>query len=167
MPVALFVIADAIQGCCQGPFRAMGRQKLLALFTFVSIWLFGFPLGLYLNFYGKPRLGLKGLWYGLAGGAGLSAAIQILTLCLTHWENESKLLDNQLTSMREKEKINVSLTSPWMVGSRIMRGFVPIDEEEEAEDVDVDTNDQDYVDDSDDSATIEMSTLRREKYNQD
>ena len=40
------------------------------------------------------------------------------------------------------------------------------DEEEEAVDVDVDTNDQDYVDDSDDSATIEMSTLRREK-NQD
>ena len=71
-----------------------------------------------LNFYGKPRLGLKGLWYGL------SAAIQILTLCLTHWENESKLLDNQLTSMREKEKINMSLTSPWMVGTRIRRGFV-------------------------------------------
>ena len=28
-------------------------------------------------------------------------------------------------------------------------------------------NDQDYVDNSDDSTMIEMSTLRREKYNQD
>ena len=91
-PAALFIIVDAVQGCCQGALRGMGRQRLLAAITLGSTWALAVPLGLCLAFVNRPQLGLSGLWYGFAVGAGFSACLQIYALLLTDWTEEGVLL---------------------------------------------------------------------------
>jgi MATE family multidrug resistance protein len=59
--VALFQIADGLNGSCGGALRGMGRQHVGALVNVVSYYGGALPLGVWLAFHGW---GLQGLWVG-------------------------------------------------------------------------------------------------------
>lgn len=59
--VALFQIADGLNGSCGGALRGMGRQHVGAIVNLVSYYAGALPLGIWLAFHGW---GLKGLWVG-------------------------------------------------------------------------------------------------------
>lgn len=59
--VALFQIADGLNGSCGGALRGMGRQHVGAIVNIVSYYCGALPLGIYLAFHGW---GLAGLWVG-------------------------------------------------------------------------------------------------------
>ncbi|CAD0026650.1 unnamed protein product [Aureobasidium pullulans] len=59
--VALFQIADGLNGSCGGSLRGMGRQHVGALVNIISYYCGALPLGIWLAFHGW---GLAGLWVG-------------------------------------------------------------------------------------------------------
>ncbi|KKY17010.1 putative mate efflux family protein [Phaeomoniella chlamydospora] len=59
--VALFQIADGLNGSCGGSLRGMGRQHIGAAVNIVSYYCIALPLGIWLAFHGW---GLPGLWVG-------------------------------------------------------------------------------------------------------
>ncbi|KAH0253574.1 mate family transporter, partial [Aureobasidium melanogenum] len=59
--VALFQIADGLNGSCGGSLRGMGRQHVGALVNIISYYAGALPLGIWLAFHGW---GLAGLWIG-------------------------------------------------------------------------------------------------------
>ncbi|KAF1917070.1 mate-domain-containing protein [Ampelomyces quisqualis] len=59
--VALFQIADGLNGSCGGALRGMGRQHIGATVNIVSYYCGALPLGIWLAFHGW---GLGGLWVG-------------------------------------------------------------------------------------------------------
>tara|TARA_B110000503_G_scaffold23488_1_gene36784 strand:- start:19108 stop:20502 length:1395 start_codon:yes stop_codon:yes gene_type:complete len=71
---ALFQISDSIQVVALGALRGLQDVFLPTLYTFISYWLIGFPLSLYLGMY--TDLGSTGIWIGLL--AGLTAAALLL-----------------------------------------------------------------------------------------
>ncbi|KAL4802134.1 mate-domain-containing protein [Aspergillus unguis] len=60
--VALFQIADGLNGSCGGSLRGMGRQHVGALVNIVSYYCGALPLGIWLAF--REGWGLGGLWVG-------------------------------------------------------------------------------------------------------
>ncbi|KAF3936220.1 hypothetical protein ABW19_dt0204804 [Dactylella cylindrospora] len=59
--VALFQIADGLNGSCGGSMRGMGRQHVGAGVNIVSYYFVALPLGIWLAYHGW---GLAGLWVG-------------------------------------------------------------------------------------------------------
>lgn len=59
--VALFQIADGLNGSCGGALRGQGRQHIGAAVNIVSYYCGALPLGIWLAFNGW---GLEGLWVG-------------------------------------------------------------------------------------------------------
>lgn len=59
--VALFQIADGLNGSCGGALRGQGRQHIGAAVNIVSYYCGALPLGIWLAFHGW---GLTGLWVG-------------------------------------------------------------------------------------------------------
>lgn len=59
--VALFQVADGLNGSCGGSLRGMGRQHVGALVNVVSYYGGALPFGIWLAFHGW---GLEGLWVG-------------------------------------------------------------------------------------------------------
>jgi len=76
--VALFQIADGLNGSCGGALRGMGRQHVGVAVNVVSYYCGALPLGIYLAFHGW---GLAGLWVGqcialyLVSGAAFSCVL--------------------------------------------------------------------------------------------
>jgi MATE family multidrug resistance protein len=64
--VAAFELFDGLQVVGSGILRGMGRTRPAAAFNFIGYYVFGMPLAIWL---GRPeRLGLAGIWWGLALG---------------------------------------------------------------------------------------------------
>jgi MATE family multidrug resistance protein len=64
--VAAFELFDGLQVVGGGVLRGMGRTRPAAAFNFVGYYALGMPLAVY---FGTPeRLGLAGIWWGLAAG---------------------------------------------------------------------------------------------------
>jgi multidrug resistance protein, MATE family len=59
--VALFQIADGLNGSCGGSLRGIGRQEVEAAVNIISYYCGALPLGIWLAFHGW---GLPGLWLG-------------------------------------------------------------------------------------------------------
>lgn len=83
--VALFQIADGLNGSCGGSLRGMGRQHIGALVNLVSYYGGALPLGIWLAFHGW---GLKGLWVGQCIALYLVGALEWIIVYLSDWEKE-------------------------------------------------------------------------------
>ena len=86
---ALFQIVDGIQVVTLGSLRGMQDVNIPMILTFISYWIIGFGLCIYLSFY--TNLGAQGIWYGLLGGLA-SAAIFLYI----RFELKTKTLINSL-----------------------------------------------------------------------
>jgi len=83
--VALFQIADGLNGSCGGSLRGMGRQHIGAAVNIVSYYMGALPLGIYLAFHGW---GLAGLWVGQCIALYLVGAIEWVVVAWSDWEYE-------------------------------------------------------------------------------
>ncbi|KAJ1796511.1 ethionine resistance protein [Coemansia sp. RSA 2399] len=84
---AVFQMVDAMNSLGSGVLRSLGRQNAGAVANFVSYYLIGFPLGIYLT-YGRPHAGVVGLWYGIGTGVALAVSTQLLIFVRTNWRKE-------------------------------------------------------------------------------
>ncbi|OJJ61849.1 hypothetical protein ASPSYDRAFT_85548 [Aspergillus sydowii CBS 593.65] len=83
--VALFQIADGLNGSCGGSLRGMGRQHIGALVNIISYYCGALPLGIWLAFHGW---GLKGLWLGQCIALYLVGALEWVVVALSNWNKE-------------------------------------------------------------------------------
>lgn len=83
--VALFQIADGLNGSCGGVLRGMGRQWVGALVNIVSYYCGALPGGIYLAFHGW---GLAGLWIGQCVALYLVGALEWVIVGMSKWEVE-------------------------------------------------------------------------------
>ena len=74
IPVAgMFQLVDGVQVVCAGALRGVADTLRPMIYNAVGFWLFGLPVGLVLGF--GMDVGPVGLWWGLAAGLGLVAAM--------------------------------------------------------------------------------------------
>jgi MATE family multidrug resistance protein len=83
--VALFQIADGLNGSCGGALRGMGRQHVGALVNILSYYCGALPLGIYLAFHGW---GLGGLWVGQCIALYLVGALEWAIVSFSNWDKE-------------------------------------------------------------------------------
>lgn len=83
--VALFQIADGLNGSCGGALRGMGKQWVGALVNIVAYYCAGLPVGIYLAFHGW---GLTGLWIGNCGGLYIVGTLELIVVLLSKWDRE-------------------------------------------------------------------------------
>ncbi|EON64731.1 hypothetical protein W97_03964 [Coniosporium apollinis CBS 100218] len=81
--VALFQIADGLNGSCGGALRGMGRQHIGAAVNIVSYYCGALPLGIWLAFHGW---GLGGLWVGQCIALYLVGFIEWAIVAWSDWE---------------------------------------------------------------------------------
>jgi multidrug resistance protein, MATE family len=81
--VALFQIADGLNGSCGGALRGMGRQHIGAAVNIISYYCGALPLGIWLAFHGW---GLAGLWVGQCIALYLVGFVEWLIVALSNWE---------------------------------------------------------------------------------
>ena len=85
--VALFQIADGLNGSCGGSLRGMARQHIGAIVNIVSYYCGALPLGIYLAFHGW---GLKGLWIGQCIALYLVGFGEWAIVAWSDWNHEVK-----------------------------------------------------------------------------
>lgn len=85
--VALFQIADGLNGSCSGSLRGMGRQHIGAAVNILSYYCGALPLGIYLAFHGW---GLRGLWIGQCIALYLVGFIEWAFVAFSNWDQEVK-----------------------------------------------------------------------------
>ncbi|KAF7898151.1 hypothetical protein EAF00_004597 [Botryotinia globosa] len=85
--VALFQIADGLNGSCGGSLRGMGRQHVGAGVNFISYYCGALPLGIWLAFHGW---GLGGLWVGQCIALYIVGALEWIIVAWSNWEGEVK-----------------------------------------------------------------------------
>ncbi|KAF2233229.1 MATE efflux family protein-like protein subfamily [Viridothelium virens] len=83
--VALFQIADGLNGSCGGALRGMGRQHIGAAVNIVSYYCGALPLGIYLAFHGW---GLAGLWVGQCIALYLVGFVEWAIVAFSNWEKQ-------------------------------------------------------------------------------
>ena len=81
--VALFQIADGLNGSCGGSLRGMGRQHIGAAVNIVSYYCGALPLGIHLAFNGW---GLKGLWVGQCIALYLVGIVEWAIVAFSNWD---------------------------------------------------------------------------------
>ncbi|KAK0391421.1 hypothetical protein NLU13_0921 [Sarocladium strictum] len=96
--VALFQIADGLNGSCGGALRGMGRQWVGATVNLVSYYGGALPLGIYLAFHGW---GLAGLWAGQCIALYLVGALEWIIVGLCNWPKECQ---RALDRLEEEEE---------------------------------------------------------------
>lgn len=83
--VALFQIADGLNGSCGGALRGMGRQHIGAVVNIVSYYCGALPLGIYLAFHGW---GLAGLWVGQCIALYIVGFAEWAIVAWSNWDHQ-------------------------------------------------------------------------------
>lgn len=95
--VAVFQIADGLNGSCGGTLRGMGKQWVGATVNCISYYAGALPLGIYLAFHGW---GLAGLWMGQCLALYLVGGLEWLIVALSNWRKECRLAISRLDEDR-------------------------------------------------------------------
>lgn len=85
--VALFQIADGLNGSCGGSLRGTGRQHIGAIINLVSYYCIALPLGVHLAFNGW---GLEGLWVGQCIALYLVGFLEWGFVAFSDWDHQVK-----------------------------------------------------------------------------
>jgi MATE family multidrug resistance protein len=93
--VALFQIADGLNGSCGGSLRGMGRQHIGAAVNLVSYYLGALPLGIWLAFHGW---GLAGLWVGQCIALYLVGALEWIIVARSNWDHQVDMAFKRMDS---------------------------------------------------------------------
>jgi MATE family multidrug resistance protein len=104
--VALFQIADGLNGSCGGSLRGMGRQHIGAAVNLVSYYCGALPLGIYLAFH---SWGLEGLWVGQCIALYLVGAFEWIIVAWSNWEYQVK---KAFERMEEGERMEAGIEEP-------------------------------------------------------
>ncbi|KIW21383.1 hypothetical protein PV08_01963 [Exophiala spinifera] len=83
--VALFQIADGLNGSCGGSLRGMGRQHIGAAVNVFSYYCGALPLGIWLAFHGW---GLPGLWVGQCIALYIVGILEWVIVAFSNWEHQ-------------------------------------------------------------------------------
>lgn len=83
--VALFQIADGLNGACGGALRGMGRQHIGAAVNILCYYCGALPLGIWLAFHGW---GLAGLWIGQCIALYLVGFAEWAIVAFSNWPKE-------------------------------------------------------------------------------
>ena len=83
--VALFQIADGLNGSCGGSLRGMGRQHIGAAVNIISYYAIALPLGIWLAFHGWR---LSGLWMGQCVALYLVGFLEWIIVAWSDWEHQ-------------------------------------------------------------------------------
>ncbi|KAK4446758.1 mate-domain-containing protein [Podospora aff. communis PSN243] len=97
--VALFQIADGLNGSCGGALRGMGRQWVGAVVNSVSYYGGALPGGIWLAFNGG--WGLAGLWMGQCVALGLVGVLEWVIVGMSDWEEEVVRAEERLANGEE------------------------------------------------------------------
>lgn len=97
--VALFQIADGLNGSCGGALRGMGRQWVGALVNCISYYGGALPGGIYLAFHGW---GLAGLWLGQCVALSLVGILEWIIVGLSNWESEVQKAADRLDESEQE-----------------------------------------------------------------
>lgn len=81
--VAVFQIADGLNGACGGALRGMGKQHVGAAVNVVSYYFGALPAGMWMAFHGW---GLKGLWVGQCVALYLVGVAELGLVAGSDWE---------------------------------------------------------------------------------
>ncbi|KAF4457186.1 hypothetical protein F53441_830 [Fusarium austroafricanum] len=93
--VALFQIADGLNGSCGGALRGMGRQWVGALVNCISYYGGALPAGIWLAFHGW---GLSGLWIGQCVALFLVGILEWVIIAMCDWRKEIKRASDRVES---------------------------------------------------------------------
>ena len=96
--VALFQIADGLNGSCGGSLRGMGRQHVGAAVNIISYYCGALPLGIWLAFHGW---GLAGLWFGQCLALYLVGFVEWAIVGFSNWD---KQVQNAFDRMDPEER---------------------------------------------------------------
>lgn len=100
--VALFQIADGLNGSCGGALRGQGRQHIGAIVNIVSYYCGALPLGIWLAFHGW---GLAGLWVGQCIALYLVGIIEWGLVAWNNWDLEVEKAFNRMdTSGKDADR---------------------------------------------------------------
>ncbi len=104
--VALFQIADGLNGSCGGSLRGMGRQHIGAAVNIVSYYCGALPLGIWLAFHGW---GLEGLWVGQCIALYLVGVVEWAIVAFSDWDYQVKQAFERLD---HDERVEGGISSP-------------------------------------------------------
>jgi len=104
--VALFQIADGLNGSCGGALRGMGRQHIGAAVNIVSYYCGALPLGIYLAFHGW---GLAGLWVGQCIALYIVGFMEWAIVAWSNWEYQVK---KAFDRMDRDDRAEIGATEP-------------------------------------------------------
>lgn len=105
--VALFQIADGLNGSCGGVLRGQGRQWVGAAVNLVSYYCGALPGGIWLAFHGW---GLAGLWVGQCVALYLVGAFEWVIVGMSDWEGEVEKAMGRLEGMGAAAQGGVTVT---------------------------------------------------------
>ena len=91
--VALFQIADGLNGSCGGALRGQGRQHVGAAVNIISYYCGALPLGIYLA---KHGWGLAGLWVGQCIALYIVGAAEWVIVAFSNWDKEVEKAFNRM-----------------------------------------------------------------------
>lgn len=108
--VALFQIADGLNGSCGGALRGQGRQHIGAIVNIISYYCGALPLGIHLAWHGW---GLAGLWVGQCIALYLVGFIEWGIVALSNWDKEVRKAFKRMDrrSIAEQGLVNVIVDS--------------------------------------------------------
>ncbi|GJC85247.1 putative transporter C11D3.06 [Colletotrichum liriopes] len=106
--VALFQIADGLNGSCGGALRGMGRQWVGAVVNLVSYYGGALPAGIYLAFNGW---GLAGLWVGQCVALYLVGALEWVIVGFSKWDKECQRALDRLDDTSSDGEVEAERTA--------------------------------------------------------
>lgn len=102
--VALFQIADGLNGSCGGSLRGMGRQHIGAAVNIVSYYCGALPLGIWMAFHGW---GLSGLWIGQCIALYVVGVAEWAIVAFSNWDKEVR---KAFDRMESDERVEIGVT---------------------------------------------------------